>query len=198
MGLNGFDPACPEINGKTAIYLSVPFYLLLQSVGCSDDFSHFHFGWPSSPSQAPCLSSAHKHGQREGDNKPFSSNAFPACPGQGAGSSPQAGAQVLEPPQLLPLGCRCQLQHGQQPRCSSLRSPRTMCRVFEVPECDPTAGHGIKPPSWIIFTVPFLLAPALRDSTNPAPCCITALSLLSTEIISLWLICLLGCFPLGF
>lgn len=55
LGLNGFDPPCPEINGNTAIYFSVPFCVLLQPVGCSSDFSRFHFGWPSSPSKTLCL-----------------------------------------------------------------------------------------------------------------------------------------------
>lgn len=55
LGLNEFDPPCPEINGKTALYFSVPFCVLLQPVGCSSDFSRFHFGWPSSPSNTSCL-----------------------------------------------------------------------------------------------------------------------------------------------
>lgn len=147
------------------------------------------------------------------DNKLFSSNPFAICAGQGAqsGSRGSGGGNGPVPafqaalgrrpslPQLPPLYCSCRYQRSQELRCSSLHLLNTTHWVFEVPICDPTPSPGIMNPTWLVFPVTFHFVPKNeRECEYYSFIYIVVLNLLSVEIISLWVTCLLGCKPSGF
>lgn len=150
------------------------------------------------------------------DNKLCDSNPFAVYAVQGAQSGSRGSGAGNKPgspfqaalgrraslPQILPLHCSCQYQQSRELRCSSLHLSNTISWVFEVPRCNPTCSPGIMAPAWVIFPVTFQFFP--QNERDCEYCSsftlhyIIVLNLLSIEIISLWMICLLGWKPPGF
>ena len=81
---------------------------------------------------------------------------------------------------------------------ATLCLPSTTCWVFEVPRCDPTPSPGVMRPAWVIFLVTFRFVPKKERAGILLFVYNTVLNWLSTEIMSLWVTCLLGCKLTGF